>query len=337
MLGKIFEIDAERYEKNLQRRSTETVIAKIYSKYGMFVILFFIIFISIVLNENFIKGTNISSILKNMSAIGVAALGMTFVLILGMIDLSIGAVMALSGCIACIIAKDPALVIPAIFAGVLSGGIVGLLNGSIITAFGIPAFIMTLATQNIARGIALLVTNKVPVSGMAKSFKLLGQGQVFGGLAISVIIMIALLLVCWILLMRTRFGRYVFAAGGNPSASKATGVNVAFTVLMSFFINGLLVGLAGVMLMSRLNSGQPLGADGYEFSALTAVVLGGTSLMGGTGSMTGTFIGVLIVAILDSIMMLEGVNSYWQYIIKGTVIALAVIADFKTKSILSRS
>lgn len=331
----LFGKDDKDQAQVLQRR--RTMVAEFYSKYGMFAILLLIILMAAALNENFIKIANLLNILRTMSSIGLAAFGMTFILILGMIDLSVGSVMALAGCVACVITKNTGLVIPAILIGVLIGGAFGLLNGAIVTGFGIPAFIMTLATQNIARGISLLITNGGRVIQMGDDFRILGQGYIFNVIPIPIVIMFAFLLISHIVLTKTTFGCHVFAAGGNPYAAKVSNVNVTFTVLMSFLINGLFVGLAGVMLMSRLYTGLPDGATGYEFSAVTAVVVGGTSLMGGTGSVLGTFVGALIVAIIDNVVILQGIDIYWQYIIKGIVIALAVIVDFKTKASLSKA
>lgn len=336
MLANLSGRGGKKYEQALQKQSAGRVFAEIYSKYGMFLILFVIILMSIFLNENFIKTANLLNILRTMSSIGIAAFGMTFIIILGMIDLSVGSVMALAGCVACLITKNTGMAVPAVFTGVLIGGAFGLLNGSIVTIFGIPAFIMTLATQNIARGISLLVTNGGRIIQMGDDFRIIGQGYIFNTIPIPIVIMIAILIISAVLLTKTTFGSHVYAVGGNASAAKAAGVSVTFTVMASFLINGLFVGLAGVMLMSRLYTGLPDGASGYEFSAITAVVVGGTSLMGGTGSVLGTFVGALIMAIIDNVVILQGIDIDWQYIIKGVVIALAVIIDFKTKAMLNK-
>lgn len=320
----------KRLDKNMR-------MASLYLKYGMFVILAAIFIVSALLSNNFIKVSNLLTILRTMSATGIAALGMTFILILGHIDLSVGSVMAFAGCVACIITRDTGMVLLAIFVAILIGAGIGLLNGAVVTKFGIPAFIMTLATQYVARGLALLSTGGFPVNHMGEAFKILGQGAIFGVLPVPIVIMAVLMIVGWIVLNKTKFGRYVFASGGNPSAAKASGVNVNGTVIKAFIMHGCLSGLAGVLLMSRMNSGQPSGATNYEFYAITAAVVGGTSLSGGIGNILGTFIGALIVAIIDNIMLLKGIDVYWQYIIKGIVIALAVIADFKTRSILQKS
>lgn len=323
-------------KKSVNTGDAKVKFASLYSKYGMFVILLVIFVASALISPNFIKISNLLNILRNMSPTGLAALGMTFILILGMIDLSVGSVMAFAGCVACIIARDTGLVLVAIIVAILIGGVFGVLNGFIVTKFGIPAFIMTLGTQYIARGAALLATGAFPVSNMGDDFRILGQGYLFKVIPIPIIIMIVFMILGWVVLNRTKFGRYVFASGGNAQAARASGISVERTVLNAFTLHGCLVGLAGAMLMSRLNSGQPSGAQNYEFFAITAAVVGGTSLMGGMGNILGTFIGAFIVGILDNILLLQGVDTYWQYIIKGIVIVLAVIVDFRTKKALQR-
>ena len=151
-----------------------------------------------------------------------------------------------------------------------------------------------------------------------------------------IVVMFIFLAVSFVILNRTKLGRYVFAVGGNENAARASGVNIKRTIISAFVINGLMVGLAGIMLMSRINSGQPSGAVGYEFDAITAAVVGGTSLMGGSGTMIGTFIGGLIVGVLNNMLNLQQVSSFWQMVVKGAIIALAVIVDFKTKAILQK-
>lgn len=327
----------KNYNAQANKQPIGSIIAELYSKYGMFVILVFIFAVASLLSNSFLSFSNFSNVLRSMAAVGLVAFGMTFILILGMIDLSAGSVMAFAGCVSSVLAAKTGLLIPSIIVGVVVGGIFGILNGAIVTKFGIPAFIMTLATQNIARGLALLITGNRPVRGMGEGFRFLGQGHFFNTIPVPIVIMIVFLLICWFVLNRTRFGRYVFAVGGNVQAAKASGISVKATVVKAYLLHGLLVGLAGVVLMSRMNSGQPSGAVGYEFDAITAVVLGGTSLMGGTGNMFGTFIGACIVAILDNLLVLKGIETHWQLVIRGVVIAFAVIADFKTKSILRQS
>lgn len=318
--------------ESFNRKAT---LARIYSKYGMFFILVVIVLVSCLLDSVFLTPLNLSNVFRNMSIVSLVAFGMTFLLILGMIDLSSGSVMALSGCLACIVVRDTGSVALAILVGVATGFICGVINGAVIVRFRIPAFIMTLAMQTVARGTILMVTDGTPVRDMGDKFKLIGQGDIFGIIPIPVIIMLAGLLLCWILLNRTRFGRHVIAVGGNEVSARASGINVNKTIFLAYLMNGLFVGFAGVMFMARLNSGQPAGATNYELDAITAAVVGGTSMSGGSGSVMGTFIGGLIIAILNNMMNLQGLNSNWQMIVKGIIIAVSVIVDFKTKQLLA--
>lgn len=315
--------------------------AEIYTKYGMIIILAVIVIVSAILSENFLKGVNITNIFRQASVVAIIAFGQTIILILGMIDLSQGSVMALSGCIACSVAAanntSAGFVILAFLVGTVIGLVCGLINGLVISKFNIPAFIMTLAMMNIARGAVLLYTNAAPVTGMGELFKEVGQGNIGGIFPVPVLIMAIIMFLVWLLLNRTKFGRYVFATGGNQQAALASGIKIRKIITLSYVVCGALTGLAGVLLSSRMNSGPPAGALNYEFDAITGAIVGGTSLMGGIGSVFGTLIGCLIISVLTNIMNLLSVSSYWQQIISGIVIALAVIADVTTKtSLLNR-
>ena len=189
---------------------------------------------------------------------------------------------------------------------------------------------MTLAMTTIARGAILLYTKGVPVSNLG-NFKVIGQGSI-GPIPISIIIFVVMMAISWILLNRTKFGRHVYAVGGNVRAAAASGIDTKKVIRRAFIYNGILTAVAGIVLMSRINSGQPAGGLGYEFDAITAVVVGGTSLMGGTGTIVGTMIGAMIIGVINNLLNLMNVSSYWQQIIKGLIIAVAVILDVKTKT-----
>jgi inositol transport system permease protein len=307
--------------------------ASVYMKYGMIFILLVLIIVSGILNHNFLTNRNITNILRYISIVVLVAFGQTMVLILGKIDLSSGSIMALTGCITAMIVSSTGNLFLGIALGVLVGAFSGFINGYIIAVFKIPAFIMTLAMMTIARGIVLLITNAIPVSGMGNDFPFIGQGMI-SVLPMPVIIMIIFFAICWTILNRTKFGRYIYVCGGNEKAAVSSGISVKRTITVTYIIVGTMTAIAGIVLMSRINSGQPAGALGYEFDAITGAVVGGTSLMGGIGNIPGTFIGCLIVGIINNIMNLTGVSSYWQQITKGIIIATAVILDIQTKSIL---
>lgn len=308
--------------------------SQIYRQYGTVLIFVGICILASILSPTFLTEANLTNVLRQVVVVSLLACGVTFIIILGHIDVSLGSVLALCGVIAGSVMAITASVILAVVAGVAVGMVTGIVNGFVITFFRIPSFIMTLAMTTVARGAVLLYTGGSPVTGLG-DFKVIGQGSL-GPVPISVLILAIVIVISWILLNKTKFGRYVYAVGGNERAARASGINPDSIVVKAFIFNGILCAVAGIVLMSRINSGQPAGGVGYEFDAITAVVVGGTSLMGGTGTITGTIIGSLIIGVINNMLNLMNVSSYWQQIIKGLIIAIAVILDVWTKSARSK-
>jgi inositol transport system permease protein len=308
--------------------------SQIYRQYGTVLIFVGICILASILSPTFLTEANLTNVLRQVVVVSLLACGVTFIIILGHIDVSLGSVLALCGVIAGSVMAITASVILAVVAGVAVGMVTGIINGFVITFFRIPSFIMTLAMTTVARGAVLLYTGGSPVTGLG-DFRVIGQGS-FGPVPISVLILAIVVVISWILLNKTKFGRYVYAVGGNERAARASGINPDSIVVKAFIFNGILCAVAGIVLMSRINSGQPAGGVGYEFDAITAVVVGGTSLMGGTGTITGTIIGSLIIGVINNMLNLMNVSSYWQQIIKGLIIAIAVILDVWTKSARSK-
>ena len=246
-------------------------------------------------------------------------------MITGEIDLSTGSVVALAGCFAADVVSRTGNIPLAVLVGLVVGAIVGALNGLVVVKFRIPSFIMTLATMQMARGAILQYTNGIPVSQLG-DFTVFGQGY-WGPIPISVFIMIFVIFLTAFFLFKTRFGRYLYAVGGNIDAARASGIKTGKVKFLAFLYAGIMSGLGGILLMSRMNSGQPIAGEGYEFDAVTAIVLGGTSMSGGIGTVWGTVTGAFIVGILNNIMNLTNVSSYYQQIVQGLIIALAVILD----------
>ncbi len=311
-------------------RLREMGFAAIYRKYGTFLIFVSIFVLASFLDENFLTAANLTNVLRQVVVLTLLACGVTFIIILGHIDVSLGSVVALTGTLAASVMAMTGNLWLSLAVGLGVGVVVGLLNGWVVTYFKIPSFIMTLAMTTMARGAILLYTAGVPISGLG-DFSVIGQGSV-GPVPISVIIMLVCVVACWVLLNRTQFGRHVYAVGGNIKAAQASGINTDSVIRKAFILNGVLVAIAGIVLMSRINSGQPAAGVAYEFDAITAVVVGGTSLMGGTGTITGTVVGAMIIGVINNILNLMNVSSYWQMIIKGLIIAVAVILDVKTKA-----
>ena len=276
----------------------------------------------------FLTTKNVFNILRQNASNLFLATGMTMVIILGGIELSVGSVIALSGCVAagCVVFLGLPEVV-GFLAGILVGALVGMFNGFVICKTEIPPFIVTLASMNIAKGIALVYTTGAPIRCMTDAFKFPGAGYV-GPVPTPVILMIIIFIIACFIVNRTQLGRHIYAVGGNAQAAKFSGINVSKVKFIVYTYTGVMAGIAGIVIASRLYSGQPTAGDGAEMDAIAAVVVGGTSMSGGSGTLGGTLIGVLIIGILNNGLNLMGVDSNWQYIVKGLVILLAVYVDW---------
>lgn len=278
--------------------------------------------------STFLTQKNVFNILRQNASNLFLATGMTMVIILGGIDLSVGSVIALSGCVAagCVVNLGlPEMV--GFLAAIAIGAAVGMANGLVICKTNIPPFIVTLASMNITKGIALVYTQGAPIRCMTDAFKFPGAGYI-GPIPTPVILMLIIFLIAVTLINRTHFGRHIYAVGGNAQAASFSGINVQKVKFLVYTFTGIMAGIAGVVVASRLYSGQPTAGDGAEMDAIAAVVVGGTSMSGGSGRLGGTLIGVLIIGVLNNGLNLMGVDSNWQYIVKGFVILLAVYVDF---------
>lgn len=309
-----------------QLTAKTTLLEKLIPFLGLILL---IIMIS-VLNPAFLDLSNLLNLLRQISINGLIAFGMTFVILTGGIDLSVGSILALSSaCIALMITSgvDPII---AIILGVLIGFILGVVNGLFVTKGNMAPFIATLATMTIFRGLTLVVTDGNPITNLGDNylFQLFGKGYFFG-VPVPAVTMTIVFIVLFILLHKTIFGRHTYAIGGNEIASKISGIKVDRVKIFIYGISGLMAALAGAILTSRLNSAQPTAGTAYELDAIAAVVLGGTSLTGGKGRIVGTLIGVLIIGVLNNGLNLLGVSSFYQQVVKGVVILIAVLIDRK--------
>lgn len=299
-------------------------------KYSIFMVLFVLFIICSLANPNFLTTSNLTNISRQLAVTTILAFGQTILIISGMLDLSQGSVLALSGVFAISAYKATGSLVIAVLVGIITGVVCNFINALMISTFKAPPFIATLAMLTMARGVALLYTKGQNILQLDK-FVVFGQGSV-GVIPIPIIFLVVLAIVTWYILKHTRVGRSLYAVGGNEEASVASGINVHKVKYTAFIINGIFVGLAGVLFMSRVNAGLPNGAVGYEFTALTAAIIGGTSFSGGVGTATGTLAGAFIVGFLDNIMNLTSVDSYMQQIVRGAIIALAVIYDIQSKN-----
>ena len=314
-------------------------------KYGI-VFIFMAMFIGMwFLSDAFLQPRNLLNIVRQISVMGLIAIGVTVVIITTGIDLSSGSVLALSAVAAASLAQrtdwdgakypglDLPIIVPIIVALII-GAFCGSINGWLIARFKIPPFIATLGMMTIARGFALIYSDR-PVSGLTDAYNFIGQGELLKilpipdqpplGIPIPVIILAVVAIGTHIMLNNTRFGRHIYAVGGNEQAARISGLNVGRIKIGVYMFAGLLSGLAGVVLSSRIGSGQPGLGVGYELDAIAAAVIGGTSLSGGIGTIWGTIVGALIIGVLNNGLDLLNVSAYWQTIVKGSIIVVAVI------------
>jgi len=285
-----------------------------------------------VLSPSFFTVANLLNVLRQTSINGVIAAGMTFVILTGGIDLSVGSILGFSGAVAAsCLASGQSMLVTIVLTLVIGSG-VGLLNGIIIAKGKLQPFIVTLATMTILRGATLVFTDGKPISlgtgTSAIAFSKIGGGTILG-IPTPVVIMIFAFAICYYILTQTKMGRYTYALGGNEEATKLSGLNADRIKMFVYTISGLLASVAAIIITSRLFSAQPNAGDGYELDAIAAVVLGGTKLAGGKGKITGTIIGALIIGVLSNALNLLNVSSYFQMIAKGVVILIAVLLDRK--------
>jgi len=299
-------------------------------QFGTFLGLIFLCLVLWILTPYFLTLSNVMNILEQSSINAIVAVGMTFVIITAGIDLSVGSILAFSGVVMASLLQGGVPIVLALLAGLAVGTVCGLLNGFLVSIGKLPPFIVTLGMMSVARGAALVYTDGRPISTFEPAFRYLATGKIFF-LPMPLLIMLLVYLITHLILTRTKFGLYTYAIGGNEEATHLSGVNVRFHKTMVYALSGLTSAIAAVLLTARLNSAQPIAGMMYELDAIAATVIGGTSLMGGEGTLTGTFIGALIMGVLRNGLNLLGVSSFLQQIIIGLVIIIAVLFDISIK------
>jgi ribose transport system permease protein len=286
-----------------------------------------VLFVALIIaSPHFLTATNLSSVIRQTVVINIMALGMTVIIISGGIDLSVGSILGLGGLVGSMAMERGVPILPAVLIGVLTGLVCGFLNGVLITNLKIAPFIVTLGTLGIYRGLALIISNGLPVHKLPANFSILGEGAI-AGVPYVLLLLIVCAIAVHILLEHTRLGRYAFAIGSSPAAAVYAGIPVAFHIAAVYSIGGMLTGLAGMIEASRLMTGQPTAGQGYELQAIAAVVIGGGSLRGGEGSVVGTLVGAFIMGLLSNGSDLLGISNYVQQVVIGAVIILAVAVD----------
>jgi len=280
------------------------------------------------LSSDFLSVGNVLDVMRQVSINAIISFGMTFAILLGGIDLSVGSILAVSSVLIALLLKAHYPAPLATLIGVLCGATMGSMNGLLITKGRMAPFIATLGTMTLLRGMALVLSKGSPISGFSSDFfSWLGAGYLARVIPLPVVWMLLLFVVFWFVLDRSVFGRHVYATGGNTEAARLSGIRTDRVQIVAYTISGAMAAVAGVILTSRLDSAQPTAGAGYELDAITAVVLGGTSLAGGRGWIFGTLVGALLIGVLNNGLNLMGVSAFYQQVIKGTVILLAVLLD----------
>ena len=302
-----------------------SIIRSVFSEMRALIVLVLLGIIASILSPNFLSPSNLLNVLLEVSSTALLAFGQTYIIILGEIDLSVGAVMGLAGAITAGVLAQGNMV-EALIVGLLVGAVGGLLNGLLTTYGKIPSFITTLGTMTAISGVTLVYTQGNPISISSNAYEWIGQGYLLG-VPVPVWIMILFYILFWLLLSRTHYGRYVFATGGNEEASRLSGIAVRRVKIWAFVLTGVLAAVAGFIETARLSTAEPTLGSGLELDAIAAVILGGTSLTGGKGGLFGTLVGAVILGVLDDAMNLLNVSAFYQGIVEGVVILLAVLLD----------
>ena len=301
-------------------------------KTGILWVMIILIIVMSLISPTFLTSTNLINVAKQASITTIIGVGMTFVLVTGGIDLSVGSIMAFSGTLAASMAvADKNLpIIVSILTGIAIGTLCGLLNGIGVSYIGFPPFIMTLGMMTIARGIPLVYTNGTPIFGLSGTFNALANSRILG-IPTLVYYMVVICIIGYVILSKTVLGRRIYGIGGNEEAARLSGVPVARLKMLVYVFSGFLSGIAGILICSRITSGNGTVADGYEMNAISAAVIGGVSMTGGSGSVLGMVVGAMILTIIQNSFDIIGVNSFYQDIIKGIIILLAVFLDLRSK------
>lgn len=314
-----------------------TAYKSTFGKLQSLIALFILCIVFAVLSDKFFTVANGLNVMRQISVNICISVGMTLIILTAGIDLSVGSVLALCGAITAGLLKHGIAIekfhlfigftiLGAILAGIIVGSLLGFLNGFVITKFKVPPFVATLAMLTIARGLTMLYTGGNPISSFDSAFTFIGGGWLLG-LPVPVWIAVLIVIAAIIVTKKIKLGRYIFAIGGNENAAKLSGININKVKIMVYTIAGALAAVGGIIVTARLDSAQPNAGSSYELDAIAAVVIGGTSLSGGRGSIWGTVLGALIIGVLNNGLVLLDVSPFWQQVVKGGVILLAVIID----------
>lgn len=320
-MGRIRKIPVAAAIENYLRRNLGTIIG-----------LILLCTITAIATDKFLTGSNLLNLFKSNAVNAIICCGMLMAILMGEIDISVGSTVGLSGVVGAFFITNLGLPVwLTVISCLLVGALIGLINGISVAYLRIPAFVASLATMSIGRGLTEVITGGVTIRIREDAYTMLGT-KTIGSVSIIVIYAVAALFLTWLLLNKTRFGYYVYAIGGNRTATQYSGVNVKFYNMLPYVFIGMLCGLGGIIWSARLGSAAATLGKGFELDAIAAVVIGGTSMSGGLGTVGGTFIGILIMGVLTNGLNLMGINSFWQEVFKGIIILFAVIIDVVKKS-----
>ena len=309
--------------KEVKLSNDKLSLSRLYDRFGVLVVFVLLFAVSCMLSDRFLQTSNLFNILRQISMFGILSVGMTFVIVSGGIDLSVGSIIALVCVITANMVNDHGI-IPAILVALLAGALVGLINGVGIAYGKLQPFIMTLGTMYMASGAASIYTNGTPIS-IKGNFSKIGNSMLFNTIPLPAIYFIVILIAAYLVMRNTRFGRHVYSIGSNKEATRLAGVDVKKVTLSVYILSGVLAAVTGIIFAAQMASGSPVAGEGYEMNAITAAVVGGTSMSGGKGNLLGTFLGAVIMGILSNIMNLCGVSSYWQTVLTGLILVVAIL------------
>ena len=307
-----------------QPRSAPFTLSIFLKRFGLLLVYALLALGLSLLSDRFLTGANQINILRQATITGIVAIGMTLVILTAGIDLSVGSILAFSAVVAANLLKQGVPVFLAVLVAFGIGALMGMINGLMITRGKIPPFIATLGMLTVGRGLTLMYTQGKPFSGLPESFRFIGTASL-GPIPMPIVVAGLLFVLVAVVLSRTRFGEYIYLIGDNPVAARLAGVNVNRMIVYVYMISGMCAALAGLILIARLDSAQPVIGVGYEFSAIAAVVVGGTSFSGGDGTLFGTLLGTILIETLANGLNLLNVSPLWEQVVKGAVIALALL------------
>lgn len=316
--------------RHIDADSTTPGAVEFIKKLGPALVLIVLCIVAGILSPVFFTSSNLLNIALQVSVIAIIAAGMTFVILTGGIDLSVGSILGFTGVLLAGIFKATGSIFLASISSIVVGGLLGLVNGVLVSYGNVPAFCATLGVMSMARGLAFVYTKGSPISSFPGSFRFFGAAYV-GPIPVPVIEAVIIFVAAWYVLTKTPFGRSIYAIGSNEKASRLSGIKTNLHKMLAYVVNGVLTGFAALMFVGRINSAHPLAGQGYELDAIAAVVIGGTSLSGGQGSIVGTFLGALIMGVIRNALNLLNVDAYWQQVVIGAVIVIAVLMDRRSK------